>query len=158
MINKFLIKGGIPLSGTVEISGYKNSAGSCLAATLLSEKPSTIDNLPLVSDVLNQIKILEEMGAKIEWLGKRKVKINSADINPEKIPVDLFEKMRVSVLLIGPLLSRFKKFKVPHPGGDRIGLRPITTHLKAMKDFGVKVTHESGFYIFSLYLANGRDE
>ena len=148
MQGKFLIKGGIPLSGEVEISGYKNAAGAVLAAVLLSKESSIIDNLPLVTDVLDQIEILKQMGAGIEWLGERKVKISPLNINPEKIPTELFEKMRVSVLLIGPLLARFKKFKVPHPGGDKIGLRPIFTHLKALKEFGVKVEEKDGFYYF----------
>jgi len=146
--NSLLITGGFPLSGEVEISGYKNAAGACLAAVLLSEEPLIIDNLPRATDILDQLEILKEMGAEIAWLGERKVKINPKNINPEGIPIDLFEKMRVSVLLIGPLLARFKKFKVPHPGGDKIGLRPITTHLKALKDFGVKIENESGFYFF----------
>ena len=148
MAKKFLIQGGIPLSGEVEISGYKNAAGAILAAALLTEEESTIDNLPLVSDVLDQIEILKQMGAEIEWLGERKIKINPENINPEKIPANLFEKMRVSVLLIGPLLARFKKFKVPHPGGDKIGLRPIGTHLEALKDFGIKIEEKEGFYYF----------
>jgi len=148
MQDKFLIKGGIPLSGEVEISGYKNAAGVCLAAVLLSEEESIIDNLPLVSDVLDQIEILKQMGAKIEWQGERKIKINSTNINPEKVPVNLFEKMRVSVLLVGPLLARFKKLKIPHPGGDKIGLRPISAHLQALKDFGVKIEEKNGFYFF----------
>lgn len=148
MANKFLIKGGIPLSGEVEISGYKNAAGVCLAAVLLSKDSSIIDNLPQVTDVLDQIEILKEMGAEIEWLGEKKIKINPANIDPEKIPTNLFEKMRVSVLLVGPLLARFKKLKIPHPGGDKIGLRPISTHLQALKDFGVKIEEKEGFYYF----------
>ena len=148
MSDKFLIQGGVPLSGEVEIYGYKNAAGAVLSAVLLSEESSTIDNLPLCSDVLDQIEILKQMGAEIEWLGERKIKINPEKINPEKIPADLFEKMRVSVLLIGPLLARFKKFNVPHPGGDKIGLRPIETHLEALKNFGVKVEQREGFYHF----------
>jgi len=148
MAEKFLIKGGVPLSGEVEISGYKNSAGAILAAVLLSEESSVIDNLPQVTDVLDQIEILKQMGAEIEWLGEKKIKINPKNINPEKIPIELFEKMRVSVLLVGPLLARFKKFKVPHPGGDKIGLRPIHTHLKALQVFGVKAKEENGFYCF----------
>ncbi len=148
MAEKFIIKGGAPLSGEVEISGYKNSAGAVLAAALLSEEPSIIDNLPLCSDVLDQIEILKKMGAEIEWLDKRKIKISSKNINPEKIPFDLFEKMRVSVLLVAPLAIRFKKFKVPHPGGDKIGLRPITTHLDALENFGIKITNGDGFYHF----------
>ena len=148
MLDKFLIQGGNPLSGEVEISGYKNSAGACLAAVLLSKEPSIIGNLPLCSDVLDQIEILNKMGAEITWLGERKVKINPENINPENIPFDLFEKMRVSVLLVAPLLTRFKSFKIPHPGGDKIGLRPITTHLQAIKNFGVKIEEKDGFYHF----------
>ncbi len=148
MVDKFIITGGIPLSGEVTVSGYKNSAGALLAGVLLSDETSVIDNLPLVSDVLNQIEVLKQMGAEIEWLEEKKIKINSANINPDKIPADLFEKMRVSVLLIGPLLARFKKFQVPHPGGDKIGLRPITTHLEAFRHFGVSVELKNGFYVF----------
>ncbi|MDO8424715.1 MAG: UDP-N-acetylglucosamine 1-carboxyvinyltransferase [bacterium] len=148
MSDKFLIQGGIPLSGEVEISGYKNSAGSVLAAVLLSKEPSVIDNLPLCSDVLDQIEILKQMGAKIEWLGEKKIKISPENIDPERIPANLFEKMRVSVLLIGPLLARFRKFKLPHPGGDKIGLRPIETHLESLKDFGIKIWEDDGFYNF----------
>ena len=150
MQTKFFIKGGLPLSGEVEISGYKNSAGACLAAVLLSEEPSFIDNLPKVTDVSDQIEILKQMGAEIEWLSERKIKINPANINPERIPSDLFEKMRVSVLLVGPLLARFKKLRIPHPGGDKIGLRPISTHLQALQDFGVKIEERDGFYNFEL--------
>jgi UDP-N-acetylglucosamine 1-carboxyvinyltransferase len=147
MQNSFLIRGGTPLLGEVEISGYKNSAGAILAVVLLSEESSIIDNLPLCSDVLDQIEILKQMGAEIEWLTERKIKINPANIVPENIPFDLFEKMRVSVLLVGPLLARFKKIKIPRPGGDKIGLRPISTHLQALKDFGVKIIDEGqGFY------------
>ena len=148
MTNKFIIKGGFPLSGEVEISGYKNSAGAILSAVLLSQEPSIIDNLPQTNDVLGQIEILKEMGAKIEWLNKKKVRITPNNINPENIPESLFEKMRVSILLIGPLLSRFKKFRVPHPGGDKIGLRPILTHLEALKEFNIKVEEKDGFYHF----------
>ena len=119
-----------------------------MAAVLLSEEPSIIDNLPIVSDVQDQIEILKQMGAEIEWLSDKKVKISPKNINPEKIPADLFEKMRVSVLLIGSLLSRFRKFKIPHPGGDKIGLRPISTHLRALENFGVKIKEENGFYHF----------
>lgn len=146
MQDKFLIQGGTPLRGEVEISGYKNSAGAILAALLLSKEASVVDNLPKVTDVLNQIEMLKRMGAEVEWLTERKAKINPANINPENIPADLFERMRVSVLLAGPLLARFKKIRIPHPGGDRIGLRPIATHIQALKDFGVQVEERNGFY------------
>jgi len=145
MIGKFLIKGGISLSGEVEIQGYKNSAGAVLAATLLSEEPSIVDNLPKCTDILDEIEILKRMGAEIFWLNEKKIKITPKNIDPEKIPFDLFEKMRISVLLIPPLLHQIK---VPHPGGDKIGLRPITTHLEAFEDFGIKVEERGRFYCF----------
>jgi UDP-N-acetylglucosamine 1-carboxyvinyltransferase len=148
MPDKFLIQGGIPLRGEVKISGYKNSAGAILSAVLLSKKSSIIDNLPSVTDALDQIEILKQMGAKTEWLNSQKIKIDPLEIDPEKIPNQLFEKMRVSILLAGPLLARFRKFKIPHPGGDKIGLRPIFTHLEALKDFGVKIGEKDGFYHF----------
>ena len=147
MAEKFLIKGGLPLSGEVEISGSKNEAGAILAASLLAEE-CEIENFPLVSDILEEIEILKEMGAEIEWSGPKKIKIKTGKIDPAKIPVNLFEKMRISVLLIGPFLAKFQKFRVPHPGGDKIGLRPISTHLEAFKDFGVKIEKKEGFYHF----------
>ena len=119
MAEKFLIKGGLPLSGEMEISGSKNEAGAILAASLLAEE-CEIENFPLVSDILEEIEILKEMGAEIEWSGPKKIKIKTGKIDPAKIPVNLFEKMRISVLLIGPFLAKFQKFKVPHPGGIKL--------------------------------------
>ena len=148
MEEKFVIKKSNPLSGTVQMSGYKNSAGAVLAATILCDTPCTIGNLPLVTDVLNLIKILEKMGAKVEWIEKKKIKIDTSNINPHNIPFEIFEKMRVSVLLIGPLLSKFKEFKIPHPGGDKIGLRPIIAHLDAFKKLGVQITESNNVYTF----------
>ena len=148
MPQKFLVKGGNPLKGQVMISGYKNSAGPVLAAALLSEEPSTISNLPLVTDVLNQIEIMEQIGCEVEWLDDHTVKINAKNLDPQKIPFGVFQKMRVSVLLIGPLLARFRSFRVPHPGGDKIGLRSISTHLDAFEQFGIKVWRENDSYCF----------
>ncbi|MFC1629605.1 UDP-N-acetylglucosamine 1-carboxyvinyltransferase [Patescibacteria group bacterium] len=148
MAEKFLIQGNIPLSGEVEISGYKNAAGAVLAATLLTKEECQIDNLPKISDILDLIEILKEIGAETEWQTERKIKIKAENINPEKIPFNLFEKTRVSALLIGPLLARLGSFKVPHPGGDKIGLRPITTHLEALKNLGINIKEEDGFYFF----------
>jgi UDP-N-acetylglucosamine 1-carboxyvinyltransferase len=148
MSKKFLVKGGIPLFGEVKISGYKNSAGAVLAAALLSDEASVIYELPKCLDILNEIEILKKIGVETTWINERKIKIFPKSVNPEKIPFDLFGKMRISVLLIPPLLHRFKKIKIPHPGGDKIGLRPITTHLEAFEEFGIKVKERGGFYYF----------
>lgn len=150
MAEKFSIKGGNQLSGEVNIFGYKNSAGAILSAALLTEETCVIDNLSLCTDVLDQIDIISQMGAEVQWLDKRKIRINAKNIDPEKIPYALFEKMRVSALLIGPLAVRFKNFKVPHPGGDKIGLRSIGIHLEALKQMGINITEEDGFYFFEV--------
>ncbi|MDP2930601.1 MAG: UDP-N-acetylglucosamine 1-carboxyvinyltransferase [bacterium] len=148
MSDKFIIKGGFPLHGEVEISGSKNAAGPLLAATLLSNKKCTISNLPKISDVLNLIEVIRIMGAEVKWQGEKTVSICAKNINPEKIPAGVFEKARMSVLLIGPLLGRFPRFKIPHPGGDKIGVRPITTHLEGLAGLGAKVKNTGQFYCF----------
>ena len=148
MEERFLVKGGKKLEGEVEISGYKNSAGACLAASLLTGEEVILDNLPLVEDIFTIIEVLRGMGAKIDWLDERKIRISAKDLDPEKIDFEKIGKTRLSVLLIGPLLVRFKKFKISHPGGDRIGLRPITAHLEALKELGAKIENEGNFYFF----------
>ena len=148
MEDKFLIRGGKKLEGEVEISGYKNSAGACLAAALLTDEEVILDNLSQVEDIFTIIEVLKGMGAKIDWLGERKIKISAKDLDPEKIDFEKIVQTRLSVLLIGPLLARFKKFKISHPGGDRIGLRPITAHLEALKKLGAKIENEGNFYFF----------
>lgn len=149
-MQKFIIKGGKKLNGVVEIGGYKNAAGAILAATLLTDKECVIDNLPLVEDVLNLIKVLESIGVEVSWLDKRKVKVKAgAKVDPGKMDYDLINKMRISVLLIGPLLARFKHFKIPHPGGDKIGARSIETHLEGLKILGAEIETANEFYKFS---------
>jgi UDP-N-acetylglucosamine 1-carboxyvinyltransferase len=160
MSEKFLINGSRPLEGTVALSGAKNDAGPILAAALLTTEACVIDNLPLVEDILNMIEYLRRIGVEIEWLGKRKLKLRAGKIDPNKIDFSLAAKMRLSVLLIGPLAARFKKFKISPPGGDKIigmvrskggakiGLRPISTHLEAMARLGVKNRRRGNTYYF----------
>lgn len=157
-MQKFIINGGKPLKGTVEIGGYKNAAGPVLAATLLTKEECIIGNLPLVTDVFNLIKLLESIGAKVEWLGKRKIKIKAGKkVDPEKMDYSTVGKMRISVLLIGPLLARFKKFKIPRPGGDKIGLRSIDTHLDALRKLGAEIYEKDNFYYFNAENLQGRE-
>jgi len=158
MSDRFLIKGENPLKGRVEVSGYKNAAGAILAATLLTKEECIIDNLPLVSDILNMIELLKGMGVEIEWLSQKKVKIRAGEsVDPEKIDASMIGKMRTSVLLMGPLLSSFGSFKISPPGGDRIGLRPISVHLDAFSKMGVSVEKEKGLYQFSVKRLKGHE-
>ena len=157
MAEKFIIQGQRPLNGVVEISGSKNAAGPILAASLLTDEDVVIDNIPLIGDILNIIEVLKEMGAKIEWIAQKKIKINTKNIDPEKINFDKISQTRISVLLIGPLIVRFKEFKFARPGGDRIGVRPITTHLEALRRLGVEVSSQGDFYYFKRDRLKGRE-
>ncbi|MBU2634893.1 UDP-N-acetylglucosamine 1-carboxyvinyltransferase [Patescibacteria group bacterium] len=148
MEEKFVIQGGKPLIGEVEVRGAKNAAFPILTASLLTKETCVIDNIPLIEDVLKMIKILEQMGAKVSWIGKRKIEINSSKVKPSKIPFNLVGCFRGSILLLGGLLARFNKAKIPSPGGCVIGARPIDTHLDAFKQAGVKVYPEGRFYRF----------
>jgi len=145
---KFLIRGGKKLEGEIEVRGAKNSAGPVLAATLLTDEECFIENLPKVSDILNLLDILEQIGKKVEWVGEREVRISGAEIDPKKIDFEKVSKSRVSVLLIGALIPRVKEFKFSRPGGDRIGLRPIEIHLNALKELGVTIEERGDFYFF----------
>lgn len=145
MGDKFIIKGAKPLAGEVEISGYKNAAGPCLAATLLTDEDVILDNLPLVKDVLSMVELLREMGADINWEEEKRIKINTANLDPQKIDPQKVAKSRISVLLIGSLLHKTDKFRFFRPGGDRIGLRPLTTHLEALQQLEVKISQEGDF-------------
>ena len=149
MPEKFVIQGGKPLNGEVEIEGYKNSAGPVLAACILTNDDVIIDNLPLVEDVFVIFNILRDMGAKIERLGEKRIRVNAGNIKPQNLDMEKFAKTRLSVVLIGPLLARFGALRVPRPGGDKIGLRPITTHLEALKKLGAEIKEQGDFYIFN---------
>lgn len=148
MSDKFIIYGGKPLSGKIKISGSKNAAGPVLAASLLTEEEVIIDNLPLVFDITNLIEVIKGIGAETEWLSERKIRIRAKNINSQDLDFDKIAKTRVSVLLIGPLLARLRNFKMARPGGDKIGIRPISTHLEALKKLGTKISIEGDFYQF----------
>ena len=148
MPEKFLIRGGKPLKGVVEVMGAKNVTFPLLAATLLTKEPCQVSNLPLIEDVFKMLKILERMGAKIKWLGERQIEIRCSDIDPSLIPYDVISFFRGSILFLGPLLARFGKIKFPPPGGCVIGARPIDTHLDAFFQSGVKISVKNNFYYF----------
>lgn len=144
LMDKFLIRGGRPLHGRVEISGAKNSALPCLAATLLTEKTVTLHNVPYVKDLITQRRLLEDLGATVLTPELRTHKVTSANIQTYEASYELVKTMRASVLALGPLLSRFGKAKVSLPGGCAIGTRPIDLHLKAFEQLGAAVSLESG--------------
>lgn len=157
MAEKFIIKGRKELRGEVKVRGAKNAAGALIAATLLTDQECILSNLPKVSDILNLLDILKKIGKEIEWLDERKVRIKGGDIALEKLDFDKVSKSRVSVLLMGSLLPRIREFKISRPGGDKIGLRPITTHLKALKELGAEINQEGDFYYFKSNGLRGKE-
>ncbi|CAN5597813.1 UDP-N-acetylglucosamine 1-carboxyvinyltransferase [soil metagenome] len=143
-MDKFLIRGGKPLRGKVEISGAKNSALPCLAATLLSAETVILHNVPYVKDLITQRRLLEDLGATALTPELRTHKITAKNIETFEAPYELVKTMRASVLALGPLLARFGQAKVSLPGGCAIGTRPIDLHLKAFEQLGAVVSLESG--------------
>lgn len=156
-MDTFIINGGKRLEGEIEVRGSKNAAGPALAAVLLSTEDCIIDNLPLIEDVKNMIEVLMSMGVKVEWMGERKIKANAKHVDPTKMDFARFSKTRMSVLLIGPLAVRFPSFKFPSPGGDRIGLRPITVHINALEKLGAHIQKKGDVYTVSRKKLNGSE-
>ena len=143
-MDKFLVRGGRPLHGKIEISGAKNSALPCLAATLLSSETVILHNVPYVKDLITFRRLLEDLGATALTPELRTVKVNASNVQIFEAPYELVKTMRASVLALGPLLARFGQAKVSLPGGCAIGTRPIDLHLKAFEQLGAVVSLESG--------------
>ncbi|HAV11857.1 MAG TPA: UDP-N-acetylglucosamine 1-carboxyvinyltransferase [Candidatus Moranbacteria bacterium] len=143
----FVINGGKKLAGEIEVRGSKNAAAPIIAATLLTKEPCVLSNVPLIEDIFKLLEIIKSMGAEVEWVGERKVKITAKDLDVEKIDYELVKKIRLSVLLLGSLSARFDKFELANPGGCKIGKRPLGTHFHALEELGVKVTQDEKFYL-----------
>ena len=130
------IFGGQHLEGTIAVSGSKNAAGPLIAASLLFDQPVRLTNVPRLTDVQKLLEILESMGARVAWIGNNELEIDAQNIDPDKIDQKKMKSMRYSILLLGPLLARFKRVAVPEPGGCSIGNRPIDTHIFALEALG----------------------
>lgn len=130
-MQKFIIKGGIPLKGKVKISGSKNAALPCIAACLLTVEPCILKNVPDIEDVHTLLKILNALNVQTEFKDHT-LKINAKNLKSNPINKNLVKQMRASILLLGPILSRFGNVRLPFPGGCVLGKRSIDTHLKAL--------------------------
>jgi UDP-N-acetylglucosamine 1-carboxyvinyltransferase len=143
-MDKFLVRGGNPLRGKVEIGGAKNSALPCLAATLLTAETVILHNVPYVKDLITQRRLLEDLGATVLTPELRTHKVTARNVDSFEAPYHLVKTMRASVLALGPLLARFGQARVSLPGGCAIGTRPIDLHLRAFEQLGAVVSLESG--------------
>ena len=157
MSDKFIIHGQKVLKGEVEIRGCKNAAGPVLAATLLTDEECIIDNLPLVEDIFNMVDVLKSIGVDVEKISERKLRIRAVDFKAENMDFEKVQKTRISVLLFGSLLARVKTFRIPPPGGDRIGVRPISVHLSALEQMGAKIWKSNDFYKVDCQTLEGKE-
>lgn len=143
-MEKLVIKGGTPLKGSVTVSGAKNAAVAILPAALLIDGVCTIDNLPNISDVKLYVKIIESLGAKIEWKSEHEIVLDTRHIECTDETLDLTRKFRASYYLLGSLLGRSKVAKVGSPGGCNLGARPIDLHIKGFEALGATVDVSNG--------------
>ena len=139
-MEKFVIAGGVPLSGTIVPAGNKNGALPILAACLLTDDEVVLRNVPRIRDVEAMTLLLEGLGARVEWLGPGEVSIDASDVDGSyAVDPELSERIRASFLLAGPLLGRFGRAHMPPPGGDVIGRRRLDPHLDAFRALGATV-------------------
>ncbi len=141
-MEKFVIEGGVPLSGTITPAGNKNGALPILAACLLTDDEVILRNVPRISDVEAMVTLLEMLGAQVEWLGPDEVRIDAATVDSTAVDAQLAERIRASFLLAGPLLARFGQRQMPPPGGDVIGRRRLDPHLDAFRALGATVDNQ----------------
>ncbi len=147
-MDKFVIRGGNPLVGTIRVSGAKNSALPCMAAAILTEEEVTLENIPSVRDIETERKLLVAMGAEVE-LGTgssdHRTRINFRTLSSPEAKYEIVKTMRASSLVLGPLVARAGMARVAMPGGCAIGGRPIDLHIKGLEKMGATIAQEHGY-------------
>src|SRR5467141_3281612 len=142
----FRIEGGVPLQGSVQISGAKNAALKLFAAAVLTGERCRFTNVPAIEDVRVMADTLRDLGVVVEHPEPNVYEIASGDVEWLFVPLEAAAKMRASFMLLGPLLSRFGRVIISNPGGDRIGRRPVDLHVDAMRAMGATIDYRYGYY------------
>lgn len=154
-MDKFVIKGGVPLEGEVQLSGAKNASLPIMAASLLTDGKCIIQGVPDVTDVKTMARILEFLGAKISF-EKDRVEISPPKRPHFEAPYEFVKKMRASYYVLGPLIAKFKKARVSLPGGCAIGTRPVDLHLKGLQELGCNIDIVHGYIEASCQKLRGK--
>ncbi len=144
-MDKLIISGGRPLRGEIRVSGAKNAALPILAASLLSETPVVIGNIPHLHDITTTMELLGGMGVQLVVDEKMNIEVDSSSINQFYAPYDVVKTMRASILVLGPLVARFGQANVSLPGGCAIGTRPVNLHLEGLTRMGAELSVERGY-------------
>ena len=143
-MDRLIVTGGRRLAGAVRIRGAKNSALKLMAASLLAEGESVIENVPQIADCLTMAEVLEHLGAELTWDGST-LRIDTSAANGVDTPYELVRRMRASIVVLGPLLARHGQARVAMPGGCNIGSRKIDLHLKGFERMGARFTYDHGY-------------
>jgi UDP-N-acetylglucosamine 1-carboxyvinyltransferase len=141
----FVIDGGVPLGGTVRAAGNKNGALPILAASVLTDEPVELVNVPRIRDVDTMLALLADLGADVDWIGPNEVRVHAAEVRKYQLDAELCSRMRASFLLAGPLLVRCGAVVVPPPGGDVIGRRRLDPHVHALRALGAEIELNGGY-------------
>src|SRR4051812_13069825 len=142
----FRIEGGRPLTGTIAVSGAKNSALKLLAAACLTGERCRLENVPEIEDVRVMAEVLGDLGVVVDHPEPGVYEVAAGDVDWLFIPLEAAAKMRASFILLGPLLARFGHVIISNPGGDRIGRRPVNLHVDAMRAMGAEIDYRNGYY------------
>ena len=154
-MDKLLIEGGVALNGEAAVSGAKNAALPLMCAALLCGEPLTLTNMPDLNDVGTMLRLLQQMGVKVEQHGSA-VTLDASQIDNPVAPYEMVKTMRASILVLGPLLARCGEAKVSLPGGCAIGARPVDQHIKGLTAMGAQVSVEHGYVLAKSSQSNGR--
>jgi UDP-N-acetylglucosamine 1-carboxyvinyltransferase len=144
-MDKLIIEGDVPLKGDIRISGSKNAALPVLIASLLTEEPLTIGNIPHLHDITTTLELLGRLGVEVEVDEKMAIRAQASEVDELCAPYELVKTMRASILVLGPLLSRFGHAEVSLPGGCAIGSRPVNLHIKGLQAMGAEISIDEGY-------------
>ena len=148
-MQKFVITGGVPLSGEVRIAGAKNAVLKMMAAAVLTDELCTLTNVPKISDVAILREVMGDIGFEVRRTNGDGLELQAREATWPFVPLEAAIKMRASFILLGPMLARFGRVILPNPGGDRIGRRPVDLHVAAMEAMGATIVYRNGYYFAS---------
>ena len=154
-MERLIVEGGHPIGGEITPAGNKNEALPVLAAVLLTDQPVTVSNVPDINDIRDMLSLLEGLGVSVERIDKHTYRLHAADLTGHRPELEIARRIRGSFLLAGPLLMRRGAVSLPAPGGDRIGLRRLDTHLLVLERLGATIEEASG-RAFEFTLSGGR--
>src|SRR3984957_6526231 len=144
-MDRMIIRGGVPLHGTVQLSGSKNAALPIMMASVLTSEPLIIRNVPRLRDVRTAMELLGGLGVAARWIGDHEIELDARNLSSHEAPYELVKTMRASFVALGPLLARCGRARVSTPGGCAIGARPVNLHIAGIRSLGARIQLRNGY-------------